>query len=209
VTTSWVRFSAPAKEPVTLQEANDHLRIDVDDEDEQNERYLAVCRSTLENQYELAFISQTWDFYEDFFPGGLRWADNWNSRTPGFRLTRRPLQSVTSLSYTSSTGATTIMTPNVDYFASPPSHRIVPAFGKSWPATTLQPVDGIHGRVVLGYGDDPADVPEEIRHCILLLFGHLYENKEQVLLEQRIRPIDIPRGIQDMMDPFDWRIKVA
>lgn len=205
---SWTRVTAPTVEPVTLDQLRSHLRIDVTDEDEELEEIISDSREALENQYEVAFNTQTWDVFLDAFPSG--WYNTpWVVSRAAIVLGRRPVQSVTSVKYIDSTGATVTLTPTIDYVVDGPGGRIVPAFGKLWPATSLQPVAGVQLRVVLGYGNLATDIPRNARRAVRLMCGHFYENREQVLLEQRIRPIDIPRGVDALMAPIDWRTFAA
>jgi uncharacterized phiE125 gp8 family phage protein len=62
---------------------------------------------------------------------------------------------------------------------------------------------------VAGYGNDWPSVPAAIRQAMLLMVGHYYENREQVLLEQRVRAIDVPRGVDDLMNIAGWRYFVS
>lgn len=205
---NWTRITAPTVEPVTLDQLRAHLRIDVTDEDEELEEIISDSREALENEYEVAFNTQTWDVFLDNFPSG--WFNTpWVVSNAAIVLGRRPVQSVTSVKYIDSTGATVTLTPTTDYVVDAPGGRIVPAFGKLWPMTTLQPVNGVQIRVVLGFGSLATDVPRNARRATRLMCGHFYENREQVLLEQRIRPIDIPRGVDALMSPIDWRTFAA
>lgn len=208
---SWTRVTAPTVEPITLDQLRAHLRIDVTDEDDELEEIISDSREALENEYEVAFNTQTWDVVLDAFPCGWTWAPGWAGplRSTAIILGRRPVQSVTSVKYTDSTGATVTLTPTTDYVVDASGGRIVPAFGKLWPMTTLQPVNGVQIRVVLGYGSNATDIPRNARRATRLMCGHFYENREQVLLEQRIRPIDIPRGVDALMSPIDWRTFAA
>jgi len=59
--------------------------------------------------------------------------------------------------------------------------RVCLNYGESWPSTTLRPHNGICVTFVAGYGDAASDVPRNIRQAMLLLIGHLYENREDVI----------------------------
>lgn len=52
-----------------------------------------------------------------------------------------------------------------------------------------------------GYGDAATDVPEGIRHWILLRVGTLYENREEVaiLSRQSIEPLPF---VDCLLDPY-------
>ena len=115
-------------------------------------------------------------------------------------LPRPPIQSVTSIEYIDSSGATVTLDSEeyrVDTNSEPA--RITEAWGKSWPAVR----DVINSVIITsdaGYGDNASDVPDDLRHAIKLMLGHLYENREQVTVEGV--PRDIPRGLQALISPY-------
>jgi len=54
-------------------------------------------------------------------------------------------------------------------------------YGQSWPGTTLRPHSGICVTFIAGYGDAGSNVPANIRQGLLLLIGHFYEHREEVI----------------------------
>jgi len=54
-------------------------------------------------------------------------------------------------------------------------------YGQSWPGITLRPYNGICVTFVAGYGDSGYDVPQNFRQGLLLLIGHFYEHREEVI----------------------------
>ena len=55
--------------------------------------------------------------------------------------------------------------------------RISVAQGKVWPVTLPQ-IGATTMRIVAGYGPDASTVPENVKEAVLLVVGHLYENRE-------------------------------
>lgn len=51
-----------------------------------------------------------------------------------------------------------------------------------------------------GYGDDAADVPEPIRHAILLLVAHWFERREPV--ELGAGPQEVPAIVAGLLHPY-------
>ena len=166
--------TAPTVEPIDLAKAKTHLRIDLDDEGENQliEDYIEAARLECERFQNRSYITQTWEL----------WLDNW----PGsgtIELKRPPVQSVTSVKYydTSDTEATFS---SDDYFVDTKdqySPRLVLGYGKSWPSTTLRPANGVCVTYVTGYGDSGDDVPGNLKSAVLLMLGHFYENREAVI----------------------------
>ena len=184
--------SPPTKFPVTLDEAKLHLRLplelpegSVSIEDELIHRLIGAATQDAELYQGRAYITRTLRLNLDRFPaaGGPIY------------LPFPPVQQVLSVEYTDAAGQQHTL-PATDYvadLAAAPA-RLVPAPGKGWPLTSLRPVAGVTVTYVAGYGEDPQDVPENIRSAILLLVGHLYEHREAVFSD-RGTPQELPLGV--------------
>lgn len=160
----------PQEEPISLDEAKDHIRVIGEDEDLLIQSLITAAREWCEGFQQRAYVAQTRRLTLDRWPRG---------RT--IHLPRPPLQSVTSIVYTDREGAQyTIETESyiVDTDAEP--GRIVLAYGASWPSVALRPAAGVEITYVAGYGD-ASDVPQKVKQAMLLLVGHWYEHREAVL----------------------------
>jgi uncharacterized phiE125 gp8 family phage protein len=62
-------ITPPAEEPVSLQEAREHLRPE-SGEDEYLSDPIAAARRHCESFQGRAYITQTWDLYMNAFPAG-------------------------------------------------------------------------------------------------------------------------------------------
>ena len=161
-------YTAPAEEPVTIEEAKLQCRVDTADEDVLFERLISAARRYVETFQRRALITQTWEAYLDAWPSEAY-----------IDLPYPPLQSVTSITYKDTAGsASTFGSANyiVDIGRTP--GRVYLAYDASWPSTTLYPTSGITVRYVCGYGATGKSVPAETRQGLLLLVAHLYENRE-------------------------------
>lgn len=177
--------TAPTEEPVTLQEAKDHLRIDHTDEDIYLATLIKASRKIVEKLLNKTLITQTWDLYEDAFPG-----------TP-YDVPLPPLSSVTSIIYTDSDDDETTVTATtyvVDAKSQP--GRINLAYGMSWPSTTLTTLNAVKIRYIAGYGD-ALDVPDEYKQAVLMLIGHFYENREATTDLRNLE--QVPIGVYDIL----------
>jgi len=76
--------------------------------------------------------------------------------------------------------------------------RIVLNYSKSWPTTVLRPANGVCVTFQPGYGDAATDVPKSVRQAMLLLIGHLYENREAVLTTG-MNPIVVPMAVESLL----------
>lgn len=87
----------PAEEPITLEEAKSHLRVDIEDDDNLILNLITAARQKAESILKRALITQTWIYYPDDFPD-----------KDYIELPMPPLQSVSSVTYTDYNGAVTI-----------------------------------------------------------------------------------------------------
>lgn len=163
-------ITAPASEPITLSEAKSQLRVDWNDEDADINGYILAAREYCEGIQNRALITQTWDL----------WMDSWPSKDR-FNVPLPPLQSVASVKYYRTDNAEYTMAAS-DYFADDKSEpgRLVLAYGKSWPSTTLRPVNGVVVRFTAGYGL-AASVPQKVKQAMLLLVTLMYEKRLPVV----------------------------
>ena len=170
--TEWTGLSiqtAPSSEPVTTAEVKSQARIDGTDEDTLLDRLISVARVTVEKSTGRTLISQTWDVNYDDFPSG---------GNPIY-LPNPPLQSVSSISYVDNAGSTqTWGASNYTVDTDADIGRIFPAYDKSYPTVRNQR-NAVTVRFVSGYGASSSDVPEPIRHAILMMAGEMFERREE------------------------------
>ena len=160
-------ITAPAIEPVSLLEAKDHLRVEIDNDDAIITALITAARRYGEKIQARAYITQTWDWFVDEFPD-----------LP-FDVPLPPLQSITSIKFFDEDDVEST-------FSSGKYHvdtkgflgRITLNSGESWPSTTLRPINGVVIGLVAGYGAASTDVPEEILLALKILIAHYYENRQ-------------------------------
>lgn len=143
--------TAPAEEPVTLEEIKAHLKVDVDSEDDLLTMYLAAARQLCELEARRAFVTQTLQLKLEGWPWGEE-----------IHLPRPPLQSVTGVVYVDTDGNSHTMSASeytVDTASEP--GRIILAYGAGWPGASLRPGPAITITYVAGYGD-AEDVPPHL-----------------------------------------------
>jgi uncharacterized phiE125 gp8 family phage protein len=163
-------ITPPAVEPISLDEAQAHLRVDHDTDSVLIESLIRTAREQAELIARRALINRTLDLSLDSWPGDRL-----------IRLPFPPLVSVTSVTYYDYANTVATM-PNTDYIV---VNDIEPgvitlAYDKSWPNVTLRPVAPVRVRYVAGYGTAATSVPQRYRQAILLLVGHWYEHREAV-----------------------------
>jgi len=160
-------ITAPATEPVSLQEAKDHLRVEITDDDTLISTLITVARRYGEKIQGRAYITQTWDWFVDEFP-----------ELP-FDVPMPPLQSITSIKYYDEDDVEFTFD-SAKYFVDTKGFlgRITLNSGESWPSTTIRPINGVVIRFLAGYGTASTDVPEEILTALKLVLAHYYEHRQ-------------------------------
>lgn len=163
-------ITAPTAEPITLEQAKAHLRVEISDDDALISALIAAAREAAEAKTQRSLMMQTWELALPKFPCG---PDN------GIRLLKAPLSGLVSITYVDADGDTQIMA-EADYQLDEHSEpaRLTPAYGKAWPATRDQ-ANAVVIRYEAGY-PDAATVPAQIKTWMLLRIGMLYENRESV-----------------------------
>lgn len=159
-------IQAPAVEPVTLSELREATRVDPLETDALLGIYLKAARRTAEFLTGRAIITQTWEMALDDFSDELR-------------LAKPPVQSVVSVQYYDIDGTLQSIAPS-DYVldAAVLPGWIVPAGEFDWPETD-QRINSVIVRFVCGY-TSAAEVPEDIKHWIMVRVGTALDNREEV-----------------------------
>lgn len=163
----YVLTSAPEKEPLSVQEVKDHLRVN--GQDEELYRMIKTARGMVERYLNRALITQEWDAYYDY------WCNE-------MKLPYPPLQTVDSVKYRNVDGTETTLATSQYWVTNHEPATIVRAYNVTWPELQYGRPQAIKISVTVGYGDDGTDVPEEIRHGMKLLITDLYENRGTVVI---------------------------
>lgn len=177
-------MSAPLSEPLSLNEAKEHLRIDHGEEDALILRLIASARETAESLTGRAFTTQSWKFWRDGWP-----------LSRAIEIPKPPLAAVTAVTVVSRSGTESVLSSDAYIVdgASVPG-RIVFKSAASLPAE-LADVNAISVAFQAGYGANGASVPAAIRNAMLDLIAHLYEARGRA-------PAEPPGGVFAQLAPF-------
>lgn len=186
----------PATPIVSLAEAKTHLRVLHSDDDSYIESLVAVASGNIDGAdgwLGRAIVQQTWDYAIDRFPCVK--SDGAPAR---IYLPLSPLVSVTSVAYTTTLGDSgTIMDFRTKNAGGSQPGYIVPALDADWPSTANEP-EAVIIRFVAGF----ATVPPAIKHAVLLMIGHWYENREAAT---ETRMSDLPMAVDALLYPYrNW-----
>lgn len=190
------RSVAPAEEPITLAEAKAHLRVDHDEEDTLISALITAARETLDGRNGIigrALVSQTYELtfhYDDMPSGSTRvW------------LPMGSASSLTSVEYYDQTNSLVSLTSTVldtyDFVADTWWAYVQPKGDLVWP-DVYDRADAMTITYVAGFGDAAA-VPQPIKQAMLLLIGHLYENREAVTPTAMS---EVPLAVRALITPY-------
>ena len=173
--------TAPAVEPITLDEAKLHLKVDSADDNALISALITTARQLAERETKRAFITQTWEMFLDY-------------ALPEIDIPKPPLQLTgLAIKVIDEAGSEAVVDPttyDVDDSENSPG-RVKLRSGCSWPDHR-----GFASFIIefkAGYGLLATDVPGALKQGILQLLSHLYENREAQ---------EIPKGIKAMFWPF-------
>jgi uncharacterized phiE125 gp8 family phage protein len=185
---------APAEEPISLDEAKLHLRVDDTADDDLITALIIAARERLESVTWRSLITQTLVLTLDDWPD-----------SNCIELPRPPLVSVSSVQYTDEDGNTSAFNSS-NYLVSTAGDpgAIVLKSSAGWPTDTLQAVDGVRITYVAGYGDAAA-VPQVIKQALLMIVGHWYENREEIVVAAGFTGTKVPMGAQSIMEMLKVR----
>jgi len=183
-----IQTEAPGEEPLTLKQAKDHLRVELDEKDEDDliRGLMRAATNAAEAFLRRQLITATYELYLDAFPKQID-------------IPRPPLQSVTSIKYTDTDGDEQTLDTGV-YTVDTKSMvgRVVLAYNQSWPSTRAQ-IQAVKVTYVAGYGERTAVEPDIVAG-LKLHIGHLFEHREDVVLG--ISVAELPKGSESLYYPY-------
>lgn len=169
--------TAPAIEPVTLEEAKEHLNVDSGFDDALITRLIAAARTYIETETNRALITQAWDAIFGEWPKEDIGTEQDYSSAPTYFESVAPRAAYASF-------LTIVKAPFIAVTG-------ITAAGSAWTAyTATRTVRGVKitqtsgvpaGEIVVtftaGYGTAAATVPSDLSHALLMLVATLYDNR--------------------------------
>lgn len=223
----------PAGEQLTLAEVRDHLRLisyacspPLHEEDLWLTAAISTAREWCEGVIMAALATQTLELGIAMFPTAEAAGETVGDITAGTPLAASPytwdngimlpfaspLQAVLSVTYDDGSGTPMVMDPSA-YYADDYSRpaRVYPAPGSSWPVAQVGNRRGLRIRYRCGYalpGESPPTpaCPFAIKAAMLLVVGHLHENREN---SQEVKPEEIPLGAKALLSRYSARLWIA
>ena len=177
-----LRLSQPSTEPVTLDQAKTHLRVDIDASDDEITAWISAAREHVEQFCNRAFCEATFAvIYDGLLPAGS-----------SALFVPMPGATIDGITYVDADGVTQAFS---DYTFDAERQEVAP--DDSWPAGTSL-------RVAVSAGDDD-NVPYPVFAAILLYIGDMYQHRmaqvqdakltENMAAERLLMPYRVEMGI--------------
>ncbi|MDP2330404.1 MAG: head-tail connector protein [Reyranella sp.] len=175
---------------LTLEQAKAHLRVDLDDDDDLIESYIAAAIQNVDGRdgwLGRALAEQTWELRLPEFCG-------WQIMVP-----LPPLISIESVKYYDT--ADVLQTLSADYYevvgiGGFGKARIVLKSGKAWPGIAKR-AENVVVRFVAGYEDG---VPAPIVTAIKRQVGTMYEHRETIVVNASVAKL--PGAVEGLLAPL-------
>ena len=190
--------TGPATEAFTAAEVKAQCRIDHTDDDTLIARLIKAARGCIDGPHGIgiAMVSQQWRMSLDAMP-------------PRIWIPMGPVLSIDSLTYLDDAGerqtlAAESYARRKELFGA----RIKPAFNGTWPTVRCD-YDSVQVTFTAGFegtGDSPVsldNVPDALRHAMLMLIAHWYENRETSVIGV------VPVLLQHAFDSLTERYRVG
>jgi uncharacterized phiE125 gp8 family phage protein len=189
-------------EPISVDEAMLHCRVDSDTEYSYVQALVIAAREYVEAESWRALMPRVMEMRMDGWP---------SNRV--IELPSPPLHSVTSVTYVDINNAVaTYDAANYVVDTGSEPGRLALKSAASWPSAELAPIGSVRIRYVAGVADvlTGSSTQEQItavrntvseRHkaAIKLIVGHLYENREQVMAGAGLSATQLPMGVSALL----------
>lgn len=205
-----LRIVDPATvEPVTLDEAAEHLRIEAYGSPAEYpeatllQSLIAAAREYVEHESGLLLAPCVMELAGRSFASLCRWPGDL-----GITLRTAPVSGIVAVTYVDADGVTQTMDDDayvLDNVGQMPT--LYPAYGvTSWPGARDQ-ANSVRIQFAAGYSPTTgspttAIIPQSLRSAVLLMLGHLYENREETTATKLEA---IPLGITALVQRYRIR----
>lgn len=180
-----VLSQSPETEPVTLEDVKTHLRLDHETEDELLNSLIVTAREYLEQQTQLALMTQTWRLC----------LDNW-PLDKCIKLYKSPVQSIDQIEQFDASGTGTLISTSemlLDSNAHPARLYI------NAQSAPLQVINGIEITFTAGF-QSASEVPDMLKRALLIHIANMYEFRGVV--SANMQPAAVPQGYLALISPW-------
>lgn len=194
----------PAAEPITLEEARMHLKIDAEGsppshpDDALIESLITAARQHVERYTYLTVAERQVEARVAAFDDD------------GIDIPASPVQSIVSVKYVDSSGVEqTVSSGDYELGGSLDGPVLLLKHGSNWPTDVYDRADAVRITVEAGFttgspNDNP--LPGPVRAAMLLVLTHLYENRAAVQSRQTFH---VPLGVESLLWPYRVNLGLA
>ena len=178
--------TGPATEPLTYAEVKAFLRLNDDSEQTFVTTLITIARQIVEGQTWRPLISQSWALQFDASELNLFISN----------INKAPIISIDSVTYYDVNNSLQTLSPTLyetDIYGNPARFRL-----KSIPSV-YDRMGALIVNFVCGY-TNAAAVPQAIKQAMLLIIGHLYENRQDVVTGTQVN--EIPMASRYLLEPY-------
>jgi len=165
--------TAPSSEPISVAEAKLFLKVTQSSEDALIGNMIKAARQYLESYTKRSFYTQTWQYYADGFEDVIE-------------LYHGTVASITIKYYDTDGNEQTFTDFQSDLVSNPA--RVKPKPDYSWPSVQ----NGKLNVVAIEFVAGASSVDDKIIDAIYLLLGHIYANRQDVVVGHRVEKM--PQG---------------
>lgn len=201
----------PTTEQISIVEARAHLRLDAygspeyhPDDDMIEQIFIPAAREYCEIFSGRSMVAQTFELGLGAFPRDT----NYYNRN-AIPIPVGPVIGVTSFVYTDGTGVEVTLVESVDYNVDKwtDAGYIYPVPGGYWPTAQETP-NAVRIQFIAGYSEPSASpqdriLPRRYKSAMLLMLGHLYENRSNT--EVKDIPTPIALGMKSLLEADSLR----
>ena len=190
-----LRTTTPANvDPVSLDEAKAHLRVDFPDDDALITAFVSAATLQAQSLTQRRFVMQT-----------VEWVlECWRPRIclPIAPVAKDGVNSIKYVDWATQTQQT--LDPSL-YVVQTEGYSvaIIPKFATIWPllfAWSPEPIV-----INFNVGEAVDKVPSNVKAAIKLIVGHLYENRQAVVVDaSRVQAIELPQGVEALLMSELW-----
>lgn len=164
-TSDWYVKTAPAAEPLTLDEVKAFVKVDGSAEDSYLEGLLTAARLAMEGHLGRSLITQTLVLRLDSWPETV------------LTLPRPPLASIVQVRTLDESGAATVYASSNYYSITGDRSQLIIINGKVPPVNTERLYGGYEVEYTAGYGAAGTSVPQPILQAVLQWVAAVYESR--------------------------------
>lgn len=189
-------ITAPAIEPISIEEARQHVRRGDDtSEDALLNAFIAAARHHAEAVTGRQLIEATYEDRRDEICGAL------------ISIPRPPLRAVLSVKYLDMGGVQQTWSSTLYQIDKPSGPfaglgRLAPLPTATWPLAGSGYLNAIVVQFTAGYGTTPEDVPDAIRQAMRLMIGAWFENREDVIVGSAPQSLPVPVSAMALLAPY-------